>query len=177
MAFVTNIRYVPLLLLLQSAICLCSYSPCHPPCCHCRTSVPPCTTCVVVLITIALCLSLLDLSSSALWLAIKVPSSTSLVLRNVLTTVGWRICLGSVFSCPRQLNRWPRHSVTDWLLISVFQSSCDLSDNRSEWRGDMTWPTRRHRQKTKTKTKTKKRPRHWERFSDLCDTVGRSWQI
>ena len=52
---------------------------CPPPRCLCRTSAPPCTTCVVVLTTFAWCHSLLELSSSPLWLAMKVPSSTSLV--------------------------------------------------------------------------------------------------
>ena len=70
------------------------------------------------------------------------------------------------FSCPEQLNRWPCHSVTDWLTHSLTQGTllidiqratqetCDLWDLWLEWWGDMNWPKKKTMTGTKTKTKT-----------------------
>ena len=57
-----------------------------------------------------------------------------------------------LFSCPEQLNRWPCHSLTDWVSewvtfrfwhYSVALETCDLWDIWSEWWGDLIWPQNR----------------------------------
>ena len=53
--------------------------PCLSPPWSLPTSAPPCTTCMLVRITFAWCLSLFELRISPSWLHIKVPSSTHIV--------------------------------------------------------------------------------------------------
>ena len=49
-----------------------------------------------------------------------------------------------IFSCPKQLNRWPCHSLTQPPFKKhnnrAILETCDLWDIWSGWWGDMTWP-------------------------------------
>ena len=99
----------------------------------------------------------------------------SIVVVKITVAVKIIVFVQIIFSCPEQFNRWPCHSVTDWLthslrtLLIVIQratlETCDLWDICSEWWEDMTWP----KKMTKTNTKTKTFWEHLRAILETCD--------